>query len=161
MNGPILYAEDDDNDAFLLKRALQKLSFKYSLHIVPNGRLAIDYLNGAPPYNDRQLHPLPAWAIFDLKMPEVTGLEALQWMRLQPQFRDLPTVIFSSSTQPADVIAARRWGANAYLIKPSSPPQLQEMLACIRDDVFGQAAASGWWNIAVNQKVPAPDAAVF
>src|SRR5947209_11392430 len=52
----ILLAEDDENDVFLIRRALQKAGLGHALVHVPNGQEAIDYLVGNAPYNDRLKH---------------------------------------------------------------------------------------------------------
>ena len=43
---PILYAEDDENDVFLMERAFRKTLLDYPLRTVPDGKLAVAYLAG-------------------------------------------------------------------------------------------------------------------
>ncbi len=127
MNAPtILYAEDDENDVFLMERAFRKADFP-GLRIVPNGQQAVDYLNGAAPYEDRAKHPAPSLVLLDINMPRLSGLEALAWIRAQAGYRTLPIVMFTSSTQEKDFRTAYSAGATAYVVKPSNAASLVEI----------------------------------
>ena len=53
----VLVAEDDPNDALLLKLALDQACVKAWLHFVGDGHEAIDYLRGEPPFDDRLWQP--------------------------------------------------------------------------------------------------------
>jgi len=65
-------------------------------------------------------------------MPCVTGLEVLREIRKRPGTA-LTVVILTSSEQDADITAAYRLGANAFLAKPSDATQLQQMVKSIKD----------------------------
>lgn len=116
----VLYAEDSDDDAFLMRRAFAKLKFPGRLVIVPDGMEAKLYMEGAGPYADRERHPLPQIILLDVKMPRLSGLELLQWLRTQEEFRPLPVFMLTSSSQPSDIAAAYEHGANSYLVKPTN-----------------------------------------
>ena len=116
----VLYAEDSEDDAFLMQRAFNKLNFPGTLVVVPNGLEAQRYLEGANNYADRQLHPLPKIILLDVKMPHLGGLDVLKWLRAQNEFQHVPVFMFSTSSQPADIVTAYQYGANSYLVKPSN-----------------------------------------
>lgn len=155
MTGNLLYAEDDENDVFLIKRALAKIGFKHELTVVPNGLAMIEKLSEAKSGK----RTLPTLVVLDLKMPEMNGLEALSWIRAQSEFSKLPVVLFSSSTQPTDILEAGRLGANAYLVKPSSPPALQDLLRRLHAYMLAASSLDGWWPIPDNELLPAPTSA--
>lgn len=73
----ILLAEDDPNDVFFMRRALQKAQIELPMQVVSDGQQAMDYLNGEGPFSDREQHPLPALMLLDLKMPFLDGFEVL------------------------------------------------------------------------------------
>lgn len=126
--GITLYAEDDANDAFFMQIAFEELKRESSLRIVPNGKKAIEYLAGEGVYANREKFPLPAILILDIKMPILTGLEVLAWVRARPEFARLPVVMFTSSNQDRDLDYSRTHGANAYLIKPSNADDLASLI---------------------------------
>jgi len=119
----VLYAEDDENDAFFMQRAFARLA-PAALTIVPDGSEAIAYLDGTGAFSDRKSHPLPGLLLLDIKMPNVRGLEVLAWVRQQKKFNDLPIVMLTSSTQAKDIELSRQQGADAYLVKPSQAREL-------------------------------------
>lgn len=124
----VLYAEDDENDAFFMRRAFAKMDARHSLCVVPDGRRAIEYLSAEGPYADRTKFPFPTLLLLDIKMPMVSGLEVLKWVRARPEFSELRVVMLTSSTQPADVAFCAAHGANAYLVKSSNADELSTLL---------------------------------
>jgi CheY-like chemotaxis protein len=88
----------------------------------------VDYLSGIPPYGDRELNPLPALLLLDLKMPRMNGFEVLSWLATQPNLGHLPVVVLTSSSDESDIQEARRLGARDYLIKPHTTVELVELL---------------------------------
>lgn len=112
----ILLAEDDETDVLLMKRALNEVGATNPLHVVSDGQEAVDFLTErqqAPGPGDR----MPALIILDLKMPRMTGLDVLQWMRAEPGLRCVPAIIVSSSTHQPDIERAFALGANAFFAK--------------------------------------------
>lgn len=129
----VLYAEDDENDAFLIKRAWRQAGIAQPLVIVDEGQAAIDYLSGAGTYADRALHPLPCLVLLDLNMPGVSGIDVLKWTRTNPGTATLPVVVLTSSNQNSDVQRAYAEGANGYLVKPGSLEDMALMAKGIHD----------------------------
>ena len=127
--GTILLAEDDPNDVILFQRAMERASLSVdSLKVVRDGEKAISYLSGQGLYADRDLYPLPALLLLDLKMPRKSGPEVLSWIRKQPQFRYLIVVFLTSSNSSDDVRLAYEAGANSYLVKPVEFTEMVEMI---------------------------------
>jgi CheY-like chemotaxis protein len=130
MMGPItttLVAEDDDNDALLIQRAFQQSGIRRPAHIVHDGSEAIAYLHGDGVFGDRLVHPFPDIVILDLKMPAVSGFEVLDWLNENPDYRVIPTIVWSSSADRRDVKHAFCLGAHAYLCKPTNYHQFLDM----------------------------------
>jgi len=123
----ILVAEDDANDVFFLRRAFQKAELSCTILDVPNGQVAVDYLSGSAPYDDRSQYPLPQLLLLDLKMPLMSGFEVLEWLKGRPELSDLPALVLSSSAHQEDVTRARALGAREYHVKPSDQHQLIQL----------------------------------
>lgn len=129
-SGPVvLLAEDDPNDVFFLRRAFQKAKIECRLLDVANGQEAIRYLEGVGPYSDRTNFPFPQVLVLDLKMPLVDGFDLLEWLRTNPDCRELPALVLSSSAHQQDLLRARDLGAREYHVKPSDLAQLTHLAA--------------------------------
>ncbi len=128
----ILLADDDENDVMFLQRAFAQAEIANPLQVVHDGQAAIDYLAGIDGFADRTQFPLPCLVLLDLKMPKKTGMEALQWMRGQPNYRSIPVIMFSSSVHPAEIETAYQSGANAFVTKPSGAPERTELARLIK-----------------------------
>jgi CheY-like chemotaxis protein len=132
-NRPILYAEDDENDAFLTNLAFEKAEILNPLVVVSDGKAAMEYLAGAGKYSNRTEYPLPCLVLLDIKMPHASGLEVLKWIRCQPNACTVPVLMLTSSNQDSDIHRAYLLGANGFLIKPSRPDEMLVMAKGIRD----------------------------
>jgi len=125
---PILLAEDEEADVFMLRRALQKAEVSSPLVVVRDGQEAIDYLSGAHPYSDRATYGMPGLLILDLKMPRMSGFEVLAWLAQRPDLNHIPAVVMSSSSYDEDIQIARELGAREYHVKPTSSGDLVDIL---------------------------------
>jgi len=126
----ILVVEDDPNDALLLQRAFRKAGIPGLDLVLPDGQEAMAYLGGQGGYHDRNAFPLPSHLILDLKLPRVSGMELLTWIRDSLDHRRLRVAILSSSGEPTDQIRARELGVDGYFIKPN---RSADLLMVVRD----------------------------
>lgn len=129
---PILLVEDDPNDVLLMRRAFVKVQIPYPLEVMPDGDAAVAYLSGAPPFDDPERYRSPFLVLLDLKLPKRSGLEVLEWVRLQPTWKRLPVVVLTSSAQNPDINRAYDLGANSYLVKPVDFNELLDMMRTVQ-----------------------------
>ena len=129
----ILYAEDEADDVFFLERALKLAALPHTLSAVPDGEQAIEYLAGEGAFTDRTRNPLPNLILLDINMPKQSGLDVLAWLRSQPHLKSLPALIFTSSSRAEDKEKARQLGADDYLLKPSNPRDLVELVRSLHE----------------------------
>lgn len=141
---PILIAEDDENDAMILQRALRKAGFGNPFHISGNGADVIKYLKGEPPYTDRSVYRFPRMLITDLKMPIMDGFELLTWLQEHQECNLIPRLVLSASQQEDDIQRAYRLGVNSYLVKPGTFDELVKQLRLVFD----------YWIMCQKPKVP-------
>jgi CheY-like chemotaxis protein len=109
--------DDDEEIGIALELMLRVLN--YDLRFFTNARSGARAL---------VTDPLPDLILIDLNMPEVSGIELLDFIREKPRLRSLPVVMISAETSPAAIENARQHGADGYLCKPIS---LEEMKAGI------------------------------
>jgi CheY-like chemotaxis protein len=123
----ILLVEDNEDDLFLLKRALLSARIVNPVLVVETGQEAMDYLGGAGKFADRDSYPIPAVVFIDLKLPFVFGHEVLAWIRRQKQFESLVVIVLTSSNEADDLNRCYSLGANSYLVKPPTAEQLEAL----------------------------------
>jgi CheY-like chemotaxis protein len=153
---PVLYAEDEDNDAFLMQRAFIKACVTNPLRVAGDGPTAIRYLAGTGEFSDRTANPLPCLLLLDLNLPRQSGLEVLKWVRERAEFADLPVVILTSSSQDRDIGSAYQLGANGYLVKPASSEKLIDLVTGLRDVcLVPNATTQGWLDLKGSLPPPA------
>ena len=137
----ILIAEDEDDEAFLLERALKKAAISNPVLRVKNGDEVIEYLSGSGCYGDRSQYPMPIIVLLDLNMPKKSGFEVLEWIRQQASLKALAVDVFSGSSRNEDIEKALRLGANLYLKKPITINELDELLRGYRQVTIGRGFA--------------------
>jgi len=136
----ILYVEDEETDVLLLRLAFERAGLPNAVNIAVDGAQAIDYLAGNGPFADRHQHPLPSLLLLDLNLPKKSGFEVLEWLRQQPQFADLPIIIYTSSHQEADRNKACQLGAADFIVKSSDVNQIAELARSLAERWLTQSA---------------------
>ncbi|HET8802432.1 MAG TPA: response regulator [Marinobacter sp.] len=96
--------------------------------------------------NGRRAQSLMSRANFDLvlcdwEMPEMSGLELLQWMRQQPQFEKVPFIMITSRGDKDHVVEAVKEGVSEYLGKPFSPEGLSRKIIKVMGRTLSDAMA--------------------
>jgi len=109
--------EDDDEMSHAVKLMLQLLD--YSVNIFRDARSVARQLLGG----DR-----PDVMLLDINMPEVSGIDLLEFLRKQKGLKDLPVVMLSSETTDVQVDEAMEIGANGFIFKPVTIDELEEAL---------------------------------
>ncbi|HVE38678.1 MAG TPA: response regulator [Planctomycetota bacterium] len=114
----ILFVEDNPFDVELTLRALKGCGFSDRVKVARDGKEALDYLFGEGPYKGRRIEEGPRLVLLDLKLPKVTGLQVLQWVRADPRTKELPVIILTSFEDDREVVEIFRLGVTGYLVKP-------------------------------------------
>jgi putative two-component system response regulator len=66
----------------------------------------------------------PDIVLLDVMMPQVNGLQILEWIRADVQFKHVPVLILTASTDSTTKLAALELGATDFLPKPIDPHEL-------------------------------------
>jgi CheY-like chemotaxis protein len=113
----VLIAEGNDDDLLLLRMAFKEFGYDGATQYVQDGEEAVAYLAGEGRFQKRSEFPLPDFLLLDLKMPRMSGLEVLAWIRAQPTLAQLRTVVFTTSDDLRDIRKAYEFGASSFLRK--------------------------------------------
>ena len=125
----ILLVEDDPASARLTGEAFEALhdpKVPYHVRIVKDGEEALSFLRQEPPYANA---PRPDLILLDLNLPKVDGKALLATIKADAELMDIPVIVLSCSSNPADVKDAYRRQAAGYITKSSD---LGEYLTAIR-----------------------------
>lgn len=70
----------------------------------------------------------PDLMILDINMPEVSGLDLLEYVRRQAQWKNLPVVMLSTEAADMTVDRAMELGADGYVSKPVTIEELEKVM---------------------------------
>ena len=76
----------------------------------------------------------PELFLLDINMPEVTGLDMIEFLRRRPESKDLPIIMLSSEAADTTVDQAMDLGADAYVMKPVTIEELEKAMATAFDN---------------------------
>ena len=117
----ILSAEDDLDDQFLLKKAINKADIGGRIDFVSDGKSLIERLT-----KQYEGH-LPDILLIDLNLPIMDGLEVLKVLRECEGINELPVIILTTSNDQKDIDRCYGLGAKSFITKPDSFDELVEV----------------------------------
>ena len=116
----ILLADDDEDDRMMGREALEESKLANDLHMVEDGEELLDYLYRRGRYSDPASSPRPGLILLDLNMPRKDGREALKEIKADPELRQIPVVVLTTSKAEEDIFRTYDLGVNSFITKPVS-----------------------------------------
>lgn len=124
VNGPIILVEDDEDDVFLIRTALEELSVDNELRVFRHGLEALHY------FQQRPAHPFVV--ISDLNMPVMNGFELLDALTQQGLLSpDFPFVFLTTSDASAIPRQSMNDGQFSFFTKGYSYEQILETMSLV------------------------------
>jgi CheY-like chemotaxis protein len=123
----ILMADDDVDDRRLTKEALLEGRLVNDLRFVENGEELLDYLRRQGKYATGEA-PRPGLILLDLNMPRKDGRTVLKEIKSDPELRQIPVVVLTTSKADEDVFKSYDLGVNSYIVKPVTFEALVDIL---------------------------------
>jgi CheY-like chemotaxis protein len=120
-NKTILLADDDMDDAEIFGHILEDIDPTLKFYHVTNGSGVMQHLEVTD-------NPTPDIIFLDLNMPEMNGWQCLSQLKSVDKTRDIPVLIYSTSSYLRDKQQAIASGASAFITKPSDYKTLQNLL---------------------------------
>jgi CheY-like chemotaxis protein len=117
---------------FFMLRAAKEAGIGSTFHVARDGQAAKDYLAGTGEFADRARYPLPKLMLLDLKLPYLSGLDLLRWLRAQPHLAGIIVIVLTSSQAPVDLNRAFQLGANSVLEKPPTSEKIRDLARVFR-----------------------------
>ena len=111
----ILLVEDSPADVLITREAFAEFKILNTLHVVEDGVEALAFLNQEGQYASA---PRPDLILLDLNLPRKNGREVLAEVKADPNLKNIPVVILTTSHSEKDVLQAYDQHANCYIVKP-------------------------------------------
>ena len=117
-NHSILVVEDCEEDYDTLTTAFRNTGLSSELHHASSGDECLEFLRQPKEAN----LTLPCMILLDLNMPGMDGRETLRAIKSDTCLKNIPVVVFTTSSNPRDITKCYEYGANAYHVKPIKYP---------------------------------------
>lgn len=127
----ILVADDDEDDRMLIADAFDEARLRNPIDFVTDGEELMDYLKQSGRYADLKDDFLPGIILLDLNMPKKDGRTALKEIREDPNLRNIPIVVLTTSKSEEDILKTYNLGVNSFITKPVTFEGLVEVVQVI------------------------------
>ncbi|OQP66765.1 response regulator [Niastella populi] len=119
-NQLLFLIDDDSDDQEIFKSALAKVDESLALITASNGYEALIVLSACD--------TLPDYIFVDLNMPRMGGLQFLKEIKQTESLKDIPVIIYTTSSNPIDMAKTKELGAASFVTKPSRFAELCSLL---------------------------------
>jgi CheY-like chemotaxis protein len=125
---PLLIVEDSNEDFRIPQRLMQRLEVQNPIYRCSNGDEALEFLEQIASEDNRDTSSKPSVILLDLNLPGIDGRDILSQIKQDNKFKEIPVVIFTTSSNPKDIELCYQKGANGYLIKPMNADELKKIV---------------------------------
>ncbi len=130
MSVNILLVEDNPGDVLLTREAFREGSYFPQLSVVEDGEEALQFLRRAGQYANAER---PDLILLDLNLPRKDGRELLAEVKQDPELRQIPIIVLTTSEAEQDVRRAYKLHANCYLTKPLEMDAFMKKVRSVED----------------------------
>jgi two-component system, chemotaxis family, response regulator Rcp1 len=124
----ILLVEDNPGDILLTLETFKVAKIRNQVHVVSNGREAMDYL-----CKMMATMTLPDLILLDLNLPEIDGRKLLVMIKADDVLSRIPVIVLTASSSDEDVLISYNLKADGYVTKPFDMGQVLKVVACIEE----------------------------
>jgi CheY-like chemotaxis protein len=121
-------ADDDADDRRLTQDAFEEGRLINDVRFVENGEQLLDYLRKEGAYAPPAEAPRPGLILLDLNMPRKDGRTVLKELKTDPDLRQIPVCILTTSKADEDIYKSYDLGVNSYIVKPVTFEALVDIL---------------------------------
>lgn len=107
----VLLVEDNPHDEFLFRKAIADFPKKLVIFALKDGQEAFTFFQGNPPSF------VPDIIFLDLNLPHFRGFDLLQNIKRKPQWKDIPVIIMTTSTNDDDISRSYHLQSSGFIRK--------------------------------------------
>lgn len=123
--------DDDEIILYLAEKLIRKTNFCTQIEKFSNGEKALDRLKFALQVGEN----VPDLILFDLNMPSMNGWQFIEELSRIPRAENIPTFVFTSSIDPADIENSYSYeNVLGYIPKPLTTVKLDKILRLMDKD---------------------------
>jgi CheY-like chemotaxis protein len=111
----VLLVDDDEGDVLMTREAFEFYQIRNRLHVVGDGKQALQFLRRTGPYADA---PRPGLVLLDVNLPRLSGLEVLAELKQDDELLTIPVIMLTTSQAEQDILRSYSLHANAFVSKP-------------------------------------------
>ena len=126
----ILLVEDNPGDVRLTQEVLKDGKVRNNMSVVKDGVDAISFLQQTGEYAGA---PRPDIILLDLNLPKKDGREVLAEIKADPNLKNIPVVVLTTSSAEQDIFRSYDLHANCYITKPVDLDQFIRVIRSIED----------------------------
>lgn len=126
----ILLVEDNPSDVRLTQEVLRDGRVRNNMSVVMDGVDAISFLHQTGEYAGA---PRPDIILLDLNLPKKDGREVLAEIKADPDLKNIPVVVLTTSSAEQDIFRSYDLHANCYITKPVDLDQFIRVMRSIED----------------------------
>ena len=116
----VFYTDDDQEDIDFFREIIDIIDSNVKVVTQRNGEELLKALNNPP--------PTPYLVFLDINMPGMNGLETLKRVRESGQHKNLPVVMFSTTSDDITIQQSKELGASFYVPKSGAFDKLKKSI---------------------------------
>lgn len=125
----ILLVEDDDVDVEAIRRLFSERKIKNPLHVAADGVAALGMLHGE---NNHAMIQRPCVILLDLNLPRMNGIEFLDCLRQDAQWKDCVVFVLTTSNSDYDRTVTSSKFVAGYLLKSDADADHSQLIRFLR-----------------------------
>ena len=114
----ILIVDDDMGHVNLIQKNLRRSGIANPIIHFKDGQEVLDFLFMKQKRNPAHQKTISYLLLLDIRMPKVDGIEVLQRVKEDPEFKKIPIIMLSTTDDPLDIGQCHYFGCSTYITKP-------------------------------------------
>ncbi len=130
MSKVILMIDDDRSERGLFEEAIKKVGSDITCYLAEGGKEALEIMSNKD-------NILPKVIFLDINMPEMSGWVLLKNLKENETYKDIPVIMYSTSSYQRDIDMAMQFGAVSFCVKPENFKILIKIVDFISNNLDG------------------------